>query len=129
MCKPLVSFDRILLHVITRRIFVLGGRKPPSAILHVPVHARVGYYLLEAFKAAHDECTMCPGTGIGHLSLRSVGKDGEARNGKADIEMIAVFLWGKLAALLNEVSKLRLTSLEFAGFVIGGNPVGDLVCL
>jgi hypothetical protein len=59
----------------------------------------------------------------------SVGKDGEARNGKADIEMIAVLLWGKLAALLNEVSKLRLTSLELAGFVIGGNPVGDLVCL
>jgi hypothetical protein len=43
--------------------------------------------------------------------------------------MIAVFLWGELAAFLDEVSKLRLTSLEFAGFVVGGNPVGDLVCL
>jgi hypothetical protein len=43
--------------------------------------------------------------------------------------MIPPFLGGELAAFLDEVAELRLTSFELAGFVVGRDPVSDLAGL
>ena len=46
---------------------------------------------------------------------------------EAYIEVISSFLWRELSSFLNEISKLRLSSLKLASFIIGSNPIGDLV--
>jgi hypothetical protein len=40
--------------------------------------------------------------------------------------MISAFLRREFSSLLNPVSKLRLSSFEFSGLVIGCDPVGNL---
>jgi len=43
---------------------IIFGRKAPSFILHVPMHAGDGDYVLETFEFAHDECAVSPRAGV-----------------------------------------------------------------
>jgi hypothetical protein len=63
---------------------------------------------LEAFELADDQGSVGPRTGIG------------------DVEVVAAGFWGELAAFLNKVSELRLSSFELACFVAGRDPICDL---
>lgn len=47
--------------------------------------------------------------------------------GASYIEMVSSFLWREFSPLLDPVPELRLSSLEFAAFIIGGDPIGDLL--
>jgi hypothetical protein len=72
------------------------------------MHAREGDDVFEALELAHDERAVCPGAGV------------------RDVEVVASCFGWELAAFLDEVAELRLAALEFAGFVVGRYPVGDL---
>jgi hypothetical protein len=46
---------------------------------------------------------------------------------EAYIEVISSFLGREVSPFLDEMSKLRLSSLKLSGLIVGINPIGDLV--
>lgn len=75
------------------------------------MHTRIRDDIFEALELADYEGAVRPGTCV------------------RDVEMVSSFLGWELAAFLDEIAELRLSSFEFAGFVAWCDPVGDFVSL
>lgn len=121
--QELIS-KRICSDIFARRILVLRCRKSPSFVLHVPMYAGEGDDIFEAFEFANYECSMGPRACI--RDLRGVSGVGLSWCGVMYIEMITASFWRKFAAFFDEISELRLTSLELAGLVTRRDPIRDL---
>lgn len=108
-----MSLDWVWVHVFARRIVVLGSRKAPAFLGHVPVHRGVWDDILQSLEFADYEGAVCPGTSI------------------ANIKMIPPLLGWKLCSSFfrNLASENRCAALEFPGFVGWVDPVGDFLCL
>lgn len=75
------------------------------------MHTRERDNLVQTLQFPDNQYPMCPWTSI------------------ADVEMISVFLGREFGAFVSryEVSELGLATLEFTGFVVRVDPVGDVV--
>lgn len=119
--------NRIRRHILPRRICIICSREPPALLLHMPVHARKRDDVLEALELAHNERAVSPWAGVGDLRVLVVGC-GKGERGTY-VEMVSSFLRWELSSFLYEIAELRLSSLEFTGFIAWCDPIGDFVRL
>lgn len=125
-----MSFYWRFRHIRAGCIVVFGSRESPALGLHVPMYGRVWNDGLEAFELTDDQRSVGPGTcvrDLGDVVRIPIIAFRRGSGRRAYIEMVSSFLRREFPTLLNEVSELRLTSLEFSGLVIRGNPVCDLL--
>lgn len=102
--RVLWVWDRVL----AWDILPLFSEAPPL-LQHLIMHTREGDDVFEALELTHNQCAMCPRTGI------------------ADVDVVAGFLCWELCAWLagDEVAEGGLLTLEFAGALI--SPAEDIL--
>lgn len=73
------------------------------------MHAGIRNDVFQSLELACNQCTMCPGTGVGN------------------VKVVAILLRGKFAAFLYKIPELGLAAFELSRFIISSYPVCDFL--